>query len=122
MRFLKPIYGITLLCWSIGTAWAAPAFITGTEDIPLLDGLTLLSGDEDVSFDTPAGQILIVEAVGESLTPQTIQSFYQNALPALGWQPTKQSGIYERESETLTISIESEKPTRVRFELSPRDF
>ena len=116
--------GIAIFCilflWG-SVCLAQEVFIPGTEDVPLADGLVIVSGEEDVSFDTPAGQILIVEAASDTLSAEDVLSFYRRTLPALGWQ---QEGMcrFERESESLTISVQKQHPVSVRFELSPCDF
>lgn len=118
MKYL--VVTVCLFLWSVG-CWAADAFIPGTEDVPLADGLVIVSGDEDVSFDTPAGQILIVEAASETLSADAVLSFYQRTLPALGWV-LKKRNVFEREAETLTIVVQKQNPALVQFELAPRDF
>jgi len=118
MKQLAVLIGILL--WSV-VCLAAEDFIPGTEDVPLADSLTIISGEEDVSFDTPAGQILIVEAAADSVSADSVLSFYQRTLPALGWRQTD-AHSFEREAETLNIVVQKNKPALVRFELAPRDF
>ena len=110
----------SVLVWSVACL-AGEAFIPGTEDVPLMEGLTVVSGDEDVSFDTPAGQILIVEAAADKVSSDSVLSFYRRTLPALGWRQTD-AHSFEREAETLNIVVQKQTPAEVQFELAPRDF
>lgn len=116
MRFMAFILGLFLAL----AVWAGDAFIPGTEDVPLAEGLEIIAGDEDVSFDTPAGQILVVQAQADTLAFGDVMSFYQKTLPALGWRLVD-AGVFTRESETLRLSMVRKKPLVVRFELAPSD-
>lgn len=78
------------------------AFITGTEDIPLMPGL-----EEDIdagtTFDTPAGRLLEAYAVG-AMTPEQVLRFYTESMPQLGWK-RKGENTFFREGEMLTIDF-----------------
>ncbi len=118
--YLKTIVGAICLFFVV-QAGAQTVFVPGTEDVPLADGLVLMAGEEDVSFDTPAGQILMVQARVQNGTPADIWAFYDKTLPALGWRLIR-AGLFERDGEMLKISVSDEKLPEVQFELTPRDF
>ena len=77
-------------------------FLPGTDDIPLMDGLSL-PDINDFSFDTPAGQILTFDA-NTSFSKKQVLSFYQKTLTAMGWQQSK-SGYFTRGNDTLILSF-----------------
>ncbi|MDY6408011.1 MAG: hypothetical protein SPL08_04870 [Pseudomonadota bacterium] len=87
-------------------------FLPQTDDIPLMDGI-ILDTTDNFSFDTPAGQILVIEG-HTSKTAETIRSFYAKTLTALGW--TRQgTDAYERGNDTVKLSF----PTAdtIRFDI-----
>ncbi len=96
---------------------AAAGFVTGTEDVPLMDGL-VEAAEGGMAFDTPTGRVIEVLAAG-ALAPAAIAAFYAEALPQLGWRPGK--GLtFEREGERLTITIQDRgTASTVRFLISP---
>jgi len=91
------------------------AFLPQTDDIPLMDGLVLKS-TEDVSFDTPAGQILVLEATYRT-TSDSIRSFYAKNLTALGWS-WKKKDTYVRGADTLELSFPAKNTVRFDITLS----
>ncbi len=98
---------------------AAPKFVPGINDLPLMPGLSLRS-ETPVVFDTPGGRIIEVFAVGK-IPRSRIRSFYTETLPQLGWQP-KIKNAFQRDKETLKIEIsEDGKGQRVvRFSVVPQ--
>jgi|TARA_B100000315_G_scaffold254994_1_gene297237 hypothetical protein len=97
---------------------AAPKFVPGINDLPLMPGLTLKS-ETPVVFDTPGGRIVEVFAIGK--VPLTrIRSFYGETLPQLGWQP-KNINAFQRDNETLKIEISEDGNGRrvIRFSVVP---
>ena len=92
-------------------------FSVAIPDLPLMEGL---SEDEGaIVFDKPSGRIVEMTARGP-VTRRGVEAFYEKTLPALGWQPV-QPGLYQRESEQLTLSFRSEADILlVRFVLSPQ--
>lgn len=100
---------ICIFCASF--SWAD--FLPQTDDIPLMEGLTLKQTD-DVAFDTPAGQILVFEATTKS-SPDSVRSFYAKTLTALGWT-WKKKDTYVRGADTLELSF----PTAgtIRFDIT----
>ena len=101
---------ILCLCFSFAV-WAD--FLPQTDDIPLMDGLTLKQ-TEDVAFDTPAGQILVLEATTRN-TPDSVRTFYAQSLTALGWS-WKKKDTYVRGADTLELSFPT--PNTVRFDIT----
>ncbi len=96
-------------------AYAENAFLPGTEDVPLMEGL-IVNPTANIDFDTPAGQIRTVNATGKTLTGQKITAYYQQTLSALGWRIEKDNRfIREKDSLVITVLKES-KPAIVRFE------
>src|SRR3546814_15324856 len=59
-RFLASHWNVKIL---IGDAWAAEAFLSVADDIPLMSGLTE-NTDAATVFDKPAGRIVTAEASG----------------------------------------------------------
>ena len=107
------LYILALLITLITGMGVRADFLPGTDDIPLMDGLTLPEAD-DFSFDTPAGQILIFEAKTTQST-SNVRSFYDNTLTALGWAREKQD-FYRRDKDTIQLSFP--KQGVVRFDIT----
>ena len=83
-------------------ARAADGFVSGFEDLPLMDGLTQVA-QESVLFDTPQGRIVQASAVGTA-TQASVVSFYDSTLPQLGWTRSA-AATYQREGETLRLEF-----------------
>lgn len=119
-KFLSVFLFFGFFSFSGGTA-AEPVFMTGFEDLPLMDGLKQ-SEDAAVAFDSPGGRIIEAYAQGERIEKQKVTEFYDKTLPQLGWtrlrKKTQASSFsYTREGEELTISVDDGTPATVRFEL-----
>lgn len=96
---------------------AADAFLPGTEDIPLMPGL-IIDITDNMDFDTPAGQIITLEGTAKKLNASDIYTFYQSALPTMGWKEV-QKGYFKREKDSLRLTVLStQKPIRIQFEIS----
>ncbi len=96
----------------------AEEFVAGTEDVPLMPGLTLITGS-DLVFDKPEGRIVEAQAEG-ALTRVKVQAFYASSLPQLGW---KKIGInqWRRDAERLKLDFQGEDGhLTVGFTLSPQ--
>src|SRR5579872_2945578 len=80
----------------------APGFLAGTEDVPLMPGL---SNDPAtlVVFDKPQGRIVEVEATGK-VTRAAVETFYAESLPPLGWSADGERR-WVREGEGLRFSF-----------------
>ena len=98
---------------------AAPKFVPGIDDLPLMPGLVLKS-EAPVVFDTPGGRIVEVFASG-TVPRVRVRSFYNETLPQLGWQPGGKSQ-FQRDKELLKIEISEEIKGRlvVRFSVVPK--
>ncbi|MBO7244340.1 MAG: hypothetical protein J6V53_03550 [Alphaproteobacteria bacterium] len=95
----------------------AETFLANTSDIPVMNGLQINSAEE-MDFDTPTGQLLVLEGVSNKKCGDEILKFYQTTLPQLGWKETEQ-GIFNRQNDSLTITIlKNNQPSKVRFDIS----
>lgn len=106
---------VFLICLWILPALAQTVFIAGSEDVPLMDGLTVLP-EMEMSFDAPEGRIVQSVAYSEALLPDQVAAFYAETLPQMGWEQKGKEFLREKE----TLSIESHRlkgKTTVRFEL-----
>ena len=87
--------------------WALPVmarnFLPGTEDIPLMKGLSRV--EETASFDTPSERMVLISAQ-TSLSPNKVESFYRQTLSNLGWVEVKPNG-YKRGNDTFYLEISS---------------
>ena len=124
MRRLLLIF-IASVLFSVSCQATGPAFMSGFEDLPLMDGLKQAE-DAAVSFDTPSGRIIEAYAQSSDIGERKIKDFYNRTLPQLGWKKlsgkNKDSSVsYAREGEVLTISVDDGTPVSVRFELMTRE-
>ncbi len=98
---------------------SAATFFYALNDIPLAPGARELP-DEGISFDKPEGRIMGVTAVSEAGTPEQIRSFYNQALPPLGWA-VQPDGSFVRETERLRLNVEAHEGVSViRLQVEPR--
>ncbi len=94
-------------------------FIPGTEDLPLMPGLTILA-EEGLVFDNPAGRIVEATAEG-SASVSSVQQFYAETLPQLGWDRLDRAE-FTRGDERLRLQFEAGPRGKivVRFLIEPR--
>ena len=102
--------------------WMMPAlaqsFLPGTEDIPLMHGLTQV--EETASFDNPAERMVLISAQTNKKKTDVLK-FYKQTLVNLGWQVQKE-GQFERGSDSLVIEITPNgKINQIQFRLSQRN-
>lgn len=83
-----------------GAALAKAEFVPGTEDVPLMPGLTAVG--DPVVFDKPEGRIVTANARGR-VTRAVVRGFYAKTLPALGWHA--EGDTWRREGETLKLEL-----------------
>jgi len=98
-------------------AWpgnASAAFLSVSDDIPLMTGL-IEPADGALVFDTPAGRIAEVTASGP-LSAQAVRAFYADTLPQLGWRKTG-ANAWAREGEGLRLEFPEQGA--VRFVIAP---
>jgi hypothetical protein len=120
MKTLGAIVALLLystFLWTPLGAQEAGAFVTGIEDLPLMDGLV-----EDraagLVFDKPEGRIVEAYAYG-AVRASVVRAFYGATLVQLGWQPAG-DGLYQRDDEALRItSSGADNALTVQFSLSP---
>ena len=115
MRLWFLIAGSILLA---AVAGRAGQFLAGLEDVPVMPGIDIVD-NAGVAFDSPAGRIVEAYATGK-VTRNAVRSFYQAALPQLGWTRTGNLE-FNREGERLKIELlgQAPEPVTVRFELGP---
>lgn len=116
MRVRTALVPLFILC-AIAAA-RADQFVAGTEDVPLMPGLSLIAGSALV-FDKPEGRIVEAQARG-ALSRAKVQSFYGSSLPQLGW---KKIGVdqWRRDAERLKLDFQGEDGRlTVGFTLSPQ--
>ena len=98
-------------------AFAAGAYVPGTEDVPLMPGLAALRG-ADLVFDKPQGRIVEAAAQGK-VRRADVLAFYGQSLPALGWVAAG-TQRFEREGEKLRIGFAGgDGDLTVDFSLAP---
>jgi len=94
----------------------AGEFIEPLGDVPLMPGLDIAEG-EGMSFDAPGGRVVEVMAAGP-MPAAEVRSFYDAALPQLGWVGAVPD--FRREGEALEVRLtESGGRTAVLFFLKP---
>jgi hypothetical protein len=95
----------------------ADVFVPGTEDLPLMPGLTAVA-NSGVVFDKPQGRIVEVQASGK-VSRSAVQSFYGATLPQLGWKSAG-ANAWQREGELLRLDFHGrDGDLTVGFSLSP---
>jgi len=98
-------------------AKAADSFVSGFSDLPLMPGLAQ-ELDDSTNFETLDGDIAMAEA-GGAVSATAFQQWYQDTLPAMGWQAAAPL-IYRRDGQELRLEIMTSRPLRVRFFLQPQ--
>ena len=115
MRRLSTL--IALLLLASATA-AAEEFVAGTEDVPMMPGLTFVTGS-DLVFDKPEGRIVEAQAQG-AVARAKVHAFYAASLPPLGW---KKIGVdhWQRDAERLKLDFRGpDGHLIVSFTISPQ--
>jgi len=103
----------------IGEAQPSTHFAKAIEDLPLMDGLELVSED-DVVFIFGSNRIAQTTAKGW-VDIDVVYYFYQDTLPQLGWNQVN-AKLYHRGNETLHVEASSANEdgmTYVKFEVEP---
>lgn len=115
MRFLcRTVFVICLfLC---GTAYCE-TFLAQTSDVPLMSGVEISPVDQ-MDFDTPEGQVIVLESVSKKYMGSEIVSFYENILPQLGWKALKYGEFVRQDDAFNIVILKNEKPSKVRFDIS----
>jgi hypothetical protein len=98
-------------------AWG-DSFVAGTEDVPLMPGLSPVAGSA-LTFDKPQGRIVEAQAKG-NVTRVAVHRFYAATLPQLGWSEAG-ADTWRRENERLKLDFHGpDGNLTVGFTLSPR--
>jgi len=88
-----------------GSARAEVVFFDALSDVPVAKGLQVLP-EQDLVFSKPEGRIVeVVSAIEPSTNEAIIRDFYQQTLPAFGWNVLA-SGDYSRGDELLKFWFE----------------
>jgi len=101
-RYLRRLGFLAVLLQGLAPALAADGFVPGVEDLPLMPGLSVLTG-QDVVFDAPGGRVVEAWAAGQ-VSRQAVLSFYGSTLPQLGWTAAAPD-LFRREGETLRLEF-----------------
>jgi hypothetical protein len=95
-------------------------FVQGSEDIPLLLGMTKISG-ESVGFDSSSGSIMSSSYSTKNNTGD-IREFYLKTLPGMDWRVVDKCETtlsFKRENEKLEIEFsKKDKKNIVKFFIS----
>jgi hypothetical protein len=107
----------------IQTSAVQSGFVPGTEDVPLMPGLSADAGSSLV-FDKPQGRIVEAAASG-AVTRHAVMAFYEESLPQLGWRraaaASPSSKSFERDGERLSLDFDGRDGNlQVAFTLAPR--
>lgn len=99
-------------------------FVSGFEDIPLMEGLKQIESD-DIAFGNEETRYLEAQLVAvRKKTFQNIKDFYIKTLPQLGWTLKESSASFlrfYRETDILEINRISEKPLKISISLKNRN-
>ena len=113
MRYLCLLVSLLLLSFTLH----AEDFLSGTADVPLMDGLQIDTDDTFWMDEQDGNGRLFFAKATSTQKPKNVYLFYEKTLPQLGWQQ-KQSGVFFRDGDTLKLSAESKNATtEVVFEL-----
>ena len=108
---------------ALTSAPAAAAFIEGLEDIPVMEGLHQLPSDA-LSFGNEESRLVEATLVGEGIKFASIEKFYQETLPQMGWSfrgRKKNSLTFYRDRESLEISRTSSHPLTIRITVKSKN-
>lgn len=109
---------VVFLAAAPAVAWAADAFVAGTEDVPLMPELQPVDGSALV-FDKPQGRIVEAQAKGP-VSRGKVRDFYAATLPQLGWHAAGPNA-WERDGERLLLDFHGrDGNVTVGFTLSPQ--
>jgi hypothetical protein len=98
------IAGLALAVLFAAPAWgAATGYVPGTEDVPLMPGLSPVD-DTGLIFDKPQGRIIQAAARG-AVNRRDVIAFYDSSLPELGWHRADQQH-FVRDGERLSLDFD----------------
>ena len=120
---IKTLYIFTILCCLTSSPSLASDFVSGFEDIPLMEGLKQIESD-DVAFGNEETRFVEAQlVVVRKKTFQNVKDFYIKTLPQLGWalQESSQTFLkFSRETDILEISQISTAPLKISISLKNR--
>ncbi len=120
---IKTLYIFTALCCLTSYPSLASDFVSGFEDIPLMEGLKQIESD-DVAFGNEETRYVEAQlVVVRKKTFQNVKDFYIKTLPQLGWvlQESSQTFLkFSRETDVLEISQISTSPLKISISLKNR--
>lgn len=96
---------------------AAPAFIEGMEDVPLMKGLVQKAND-DISFGNAETRFVEATLTSSKVGFKAVEKFYTDTLPQLGWTYQGKRDnmlIFYRDGEAINILQEESRPLKVRI-------
>jgi hypothetical protein len=96
---------------------AGQAFIPGSEDVPLMPGLSLQE-DSLTPFSTGDGKFLTLRLIGQVL-PQAVQAFYEESLPPLGWQKLTLPQLQAPQRQSATTTAPKANAQKAPKDLAP---
>lgn len=110
---------MTVFCLNFAHAHADEAvdevaYISGFEDLPLMDGMVERE-DLNIVFDTVEGRIVQSFAETED-SYENVMKFYKETLESLGWVESGKD-TFSRDDGVLTIEVVEESPLVIKFEL-----
>ncbi len=115
MRAFLAVFSLVMLM--VVASARAEEFVTGTEDVPLMPGLTFITGS-DLVFDKPEGRIVEAQARG-AVSRAKVRAFYVSSLPQLGWKKLGRDQ-WRRDAERLKLDFDGKDGhLTVSFTLSP---
>ena len=102
--------------------WTLPVmagdFLPGTEDIPLMKGLSDV--EETASFEEPSERMVLISAQ-TLLSREKVESFYKKTLANLGWVEIRPNE-FQRGDDFFYLEISSQgQGSQIQFRLSQRN-
>src|SRR5258708_11493682 len=103
---IRSVLWLLALVWlvGVGRARAAENFVPGVDDLPLMPGLSALTG-QGVVFEAPSGRVIEAWAEG-AVSRDAVLSFYGSTLPPLCWTAPAPR-LFRREGETVRLGVSS---------------
>lgn len=106
--------------WLLGASFVflkgyGVSYVPGTEDIPLMEGASLVEERPSI-FDVSQGRVSL-SRIACSWKGSEVENFYKKILPNLGWVRLSKNK-YQREEQFLDIKTEPvQEKTLIIFEL-----
>lgn len=95
----------------------ADSFISGMEDVPIMNGFKQIQSDT-VSFGNESSHFLEATLESDNVSYKDYRKYYTDTMPQLGWKLKKSTQlklVFLRGQETLEISQEYAKPLTLRI-------